>query len=103
MYIYLIEKEIILNKSMNNENNWVIKCPHCGAEYVLCEIFYPEDLVKQTKELIKDEEGKIIFIRDDITPETIESYICDHCDKAFKIKAKISIEYLEDDFADDDF
>ena len=84
----------------------VIRCPHCGAEYLPGEIYMPSSLIGQPDDIVKDAVGKIIY-EDYSTearePDMIESYICDYCEKPFVIEAtvtyKASKEAPEKDFS----
>ena len=40
----------------------IIKCPKCGYEYLASEIFYPDDLLGGSTDILRDENGKIIFL-----------------------------------------
>jgi len=80
----------------------VIKCPHCGREYLPCEIYYPDDLLGSAKNIIRD--GKTIIYFDGNNMNLKESYICDECGKSFDVEAKITFETTKDekyDFDDD--
>lgn len=77
----------------------VIKCPHCGAEYLPGEIYMPGALIGQPDEVIKDYLGKIIY--EDYTtearePDMIEHFICDYCDKPFIIEATTTYKTREE-------
>ena len=37
----------------------VIKCPHCGREYLPVEIFYPASFFGKPTTVYRDEQGKI--------------------------------------------
>ena len=58
-----------------------IICPHCGAEYLLEEIFMSEDILG-TRMPIKDSKGKIVHVEGD-EPELSAEYVCDYCDSKF--------------------
>ena len=45
---------------MDNKN-LVIKCPKCGYEYLPAEIFFPDVLLGEPSNIIRDEEGKVEF------------------------------------------
>lgn len=48
--------------TQNKSKPTVIKCPHCGAEYLPSEIFMPEDILGGApKNLIKDPLGKVLY------------------------------------------
>ena len=72
-----------------------IKCPYCGAEYLPSEIFMPEDLLDKTYTIHKSKDGIIEFAEGE-DAELIESYICDYCDKQFKIFANINYIVMRD-------
>ena len=68
----------------------VIKCPHCGCEYMVAEIFTSEFLGHPGK-VIRDENG-VILGYDGTDVDLSESYICDRCDKEFKVDASLSFK-----------
>jgi len=79
------------------------KCPKCGAEYTVSEIFLPGQIIGKPIEILKDDFGKIIFISG-AKPELTEGWTCDICNTYFKFKVNISLEsqYDEDkDFSED--
>lgn len=84
----------------------VIKCPHCGMEYLPGEIYMPGALIGQPDEIVKDGLGKIIY-EDYTTPERqpdpIEHFTCESCNKPFVIEAtvvyKVKEEAPERDFS----
>ena len=43
----------------------VIKCPHCGREYLPVEIFYPTSFFGKPTNVYRDEQGKIENISGD--------------------------------------
>lgn len=67
----------------------LIKCPHCGAEYLFEEIFMADDIIGN-RHAIKDEKGRIVFIEGD-DPELTSEYICDYCDKKFTASVDFQI------------
>ena len=84
----------------------LIRCPHCGAEYLPGEVYLPGSLIGQPDDIVRDALGKIIY--EDYTaverePNTIEHFICDYCEKPFVIEATItyrtSAEAPEKDFS----
>ena len=83
--------------------NIIIKCPHCGAEYTLEEIFYPEDLFSTIRTCTKDSDGKILHV-DFIEKATLsQTYCCDFCDKEFTTTLTVTPETTKDDFFEEDF
>lgn len=67
---------------------YVIKCPKCGYEYLPEEIFYPKSFLGNAKNIVRDENGKILYFDED-SMNTKEEYICDNCDCAFDVDAKV--------------
>ena len=81
----------------------IIKCPNCGAEYTIEEIFYPEDLFSKIRTCVKDSDGKILhtdFIEE--APLT-QTYCCDYCDKEFTTTLSIKAETKTDNFFKEEF
>ena len=68
----------------------VIKCPHCGREYLPCEIYYPDEFLGSAKNIIRD--GKTIIYFDGENMNLKETYICDECGKTFEVEARINFE-----------
>ena len=77
----------------------VIKCPHCGAEYLPGEIYMPGSLIGQPDEVIRDSFGKIIYedyYSDASAPDMIEHFTCEECNKPFVIEAVVSYKVKEE-------
>lgn len=72
-------------------SQWIVKCPKCGQEYHICEIALPGELLGKPKHngIIKDPEGKIIYLDWDEEPISKFEYSCDNCDCTFDIEVKI--------------
>ena len=67
----------------------VIKCPNCGYEYLGGEIFIPNNLIGQPKNIIRNSLGEILGY-EGIEPSDKESYVCDYCNNEFNIVAKVN-------------
>lgn len=69
-----------------------VKCPHCGWEYLPCEIFMPNDFAGKSKNIIRDALGKILYVEfeDGFEPEQKEKYICDNCGKEFTAQCSMA-------------
>lgn len=80
----------------------LIKCPHCGAEYLPEEIFFADDLLGHPSDIVKDEEGKIKYFKDN-NKEKSEEYICDYCNKTFKVSVKFQFNVQKFDDFDDEY
>lgn len=75
-----------------------INCPYCNIEYLPGEIFIPNYIIGQPKEIERDEDGNIVW-SDGIKQNLKETYTCDNCHKKFNIK--IDLDYTiekTDDF-----
>ena len=45
----------------NNLPKTIIKCPHCGYEYTLEELFLASDILGKPRDLVRDPLGKILY------------------------------------------
>jgi DNA-directed RNA polymerase subunit M/transcription elongation factor TFIIS len=90
---------------MNNlDKHIIIKCPKCGAEYLASEIFYPEDLLGSCKNILRDENNKIIMLEDGEEPSLEEDWECYNCGCNFKASLSIKGSSLYNsnyDFSED--
>ena len=71
----------------------IVRCPHCGAEYLPGEIYMPNSIIGQPNEVVRDSFGKIIYedyYTHDREPDVMEQFICEYCDKPFVIEAVVS-------------
>ena len=84
----------------------IIKCPHCGKEYVPSEIFMPGELTGKASQVIRDPLGRIIYTEyeEDWEPAQTEHFVCDDCGKGFTVEPvivyKVKKEVEELDFSD---
>lgn len=77
----------------------VIRCPHCGAEYLPGEVFLPGALIGQPDDIVKDSLGKIIYedySTEDREPSMVEHFICDCCNKPFIVEASVTYRAKEE-------
>lgn len=66
-----------------------IKCPYCGYEYHPSEIFVPKYYFGMPKDIVRDENNKIIeCIGTD--PDPNESFTCHNCDNTFMVTGEIT-------------
>ena len=74
----------------------IIKCPHCGAQYLPGEIYMPGALIGQPEDLVKDSLGKILYedYSEGKEPELVEHYTCEYCDKPFIIEATVTYKTM---------
>lgn len=77
----------------------IIRCPHCGAEYLPGEIYMPNAIIGQPDEVVKDSLGKILY--EDYhsasrEPSLEEHFICEYCDKPFVIEAVVTYKPREE-------
>lgn len=83
-----------------SKEDFVIRCPKCGAEYLPAEIFV-DDLLGNPTNITKDENGKIEFYTGE-PMSFVEEYECDICGCKFIIKGNVSFETeVKEDLADD--
>ena len=102
---------------MDNENKFsvklqprkVIKCPHCGWEYLPSEIFYSDSFAGKLVlgSVIRDPLGHILYeeYEEDCAPLAEEHYCCDNCGKPFVVeletKYNSKLEEEELDFSEE--
>lgn len=81
----------------------LIKCPHCGCEYLPCEIFYPNEFLGKSYDIVKDENGKIITYSGKNMNKN-EEFVCEHCGKEFEVCAQVFFDALSrENIFDEDF
>lgn len=61
-----------------------IKCPHCGAEYIPEEIFYPDSVFNKNVKPIRDENNKLILVEEEYF-NLEEEFECYYCGCKFKV------------------
>ena len=110
MHVRMRENEPISNlgdfempdqKETNNWSKLVITCPHCGAQYVASEIFYPGALEGKPETVIRDALNKVIYQEydEDEEPCQAEHYICDYCNKPFIVEPNLSFKVRKEEEA----
>ena len=67
----------------------IIRCPHCGAEYLPAEIFYPKHFLGMPRDIEKSTTGQITFY-DGKNMNLYEEYMCDKCNTTFITRASVS-------------
>ena len=67
------------------QNYTLVRCPKCGYEYTLAEIFFPDDLLGNPINITRDNSGHIEFIEGKM-PELTETYDCVNCGITFKTR-----------------
>lgn len=75
-----------------------IKCPKCGKEYLVGEIYIPDAFVGAPKYVERDSRGQIInYLGTDM--DTTEFFTCEDCDTHFKVEASVTfnVEELTDE------
>lgn len=66
----------------------IIKCPKCGYEYTAGELFIPKYFLGEPKNLIRDENNKIIH-DEGLIMDNKTYFICYNCDSPFRIRAQL--------------
>jgi DNA-directed RNA polymerase subunit RPC12/RpoP len=86
-------------KTIINHKSSIIRCPHCGAEYLPGEIFMPGAFLGRSEDIVKDSFGKIIYedYKAGQEPDMLERYICDYCDKPFVVEATVTYKTREEE------
>jgi hypothetical protein len=77
----------------------LIRCPHCGAEYLPGEVYMPGSLIGQPTDVVRDSLGKILYEDYDPVdrePNFTESFICEYCEKPFIIEATVTYKTKEE-------
>lgn len=86
-------------KTIISHKTAIIKCPHCGCEYLPGEIYMPNSLIGQPDEVIRDSFGKIIY-EDYFTearePSFEEHFTCEQCEKPFIVEATVTYKTKEE-------
>lgn len=76
----------------------LITCPHCGCQYTPDEIFVRGELIGKSKAVIKDALGKVLYVdfyNEDDEPSYFSEYVCDKCDKPFRVEATLGFKTKE--------
>lgn len=76
-----------------------IICPNCGKEYFPGEIYLPKYFLGQPKQVERDVYGKIVY-NEGIDQDTNETFVCDECNKKFKVWADINYNVTLDERTD---
>lgn len=77
----------------------IIRCPHCGAEYLPGEIYMPGSLIGQPTDVVRDSLGKIIYEDYDPVdrePDPVEHFTCEYCEKPFIVEAVVTYKTKEE-------
>ena len=85
-------------------NNFItVRCPKCGREYTLAEIFYPSDLLGEPNNIIREDDGKIMLIEGD-RPSYQQEYECDNCGTVFTTRVELTADTIKSkpDITEDD-
>ena len=86
-------------KAQSSNKQSIIKCPHCGGEYLPGEIYMPGSLIGQPDEVIRDSFGKIIYedyYSDLRKPDSIEHFTCELCNRPFVVEAIVTYKVREE-------
>lgn len=80
---------------INEPIKQTIKCPYCDTEYLPSEIFCPNYFLGQEYNVERDTLGQILYY-EGIDADHMETYICDKCNKQFKVEADIKFTVTAD-------
>jgi len=79
-----------------------IVCPHCGAKYMPSEIFIEEGILGDAHEIVKTSKGNIEHYLG--KPYDLhETYVCDYCNKEFKIEGTMEFTTSKVEDFDEDY
>jgi DNA-directed RNA polymerase subunit RPC12/RpoP len=69
----------------------IIKCPHCGNEYLAGEVLFPINMIGYPVNIVRDTLGHIIYEEypENKEPLAEETYWCDKCEKPFIIEIEV--------------
>lgn len=83
----------------NNKKTSIIRCVHCGAQYLPAEIYMPGAFLGRPDDLVKDSLGKILYedYRDGQEPDMIEHFVCEYCGKPFIIEATVTYKTMAEE------
>lgn len=77
----------------------IIRCPSCNAEYAPSEIYLPDVFLGKVRDIEKDVTGRILY-HENGDMQLNESYVCDKCNRPFKIVAKVTFNTFPDKLMD---
>lgn len=79
-----------------------ITCPYCGAKYMPSEIFLEEGILGNAHDIVKTSQGNIEHYLG--KPYDLhESYICDYCNKEFKVEGVMTFTTSKVDDFDEEY
>ena len=86
-------------KTLITHKSPVIRCPHCGAEYLPGEIYMPGAILGIPEDIVRDSLGRLLYedYREGKEPDAVEHFICDYCDKPFIIEATVTYKTREEE------
>ena len=84
------------------KESFIITCPHCGAQYLPSEIFIEEGLLGDAHSIIRTSDGKIEHYLGNPF-DLHESYVCDFCNKEFKIDGTMTFTTSKVDSFDEEY
>lgn len=89
------------------KSNLVVKCPHCGKEFHLCELAMPGELLGKPKVngIVKDPLGNILTVDWEEEPVKTLEFTCEDCNNDFEVEvaivAKAKVLPVEKDFSEE--
>ena len=87
-------------KTLITHKSPIIRCPHCGAEFLPGEVYMPGDLIGQPDEIVRDTIGKVIYedySTEDKEPNLTEHFTCEYCNKPFIVEATVTYKTREEE------
>ena len=80
-----------------DKEQYLIRCPVCGQEYLAAELFLPTDLLGKPTDIVKRNDGKLDFYMGEKPSYTTE-YCCDNCNTNFRVRARIYYDVTTNDY-----
>ena len=86
-------------KTLISHKSPVIRCPHCGAEYLPGEIYIPGTMLGYPEDVVRDSMGRLLYEDYQVgkEPDMIERFTCDYCEKPFIVEATITYKTREEE------
>lgn len=81
------------------KTNSIIRCVHCGAQYLPGEIYMPGALIGQPDDVVKDSMGRLLYedYQEGKEPDMIEHFTCEYCNKPFIVEATVTYRTMAEE------
>ena len=81
------------------KTNSIIRCVHCGAQYLPGEVYIPGALIGQPDDVVKDSMGRLLYedYQEGKEPDMIEHFTCEYCNKPFIVEATVTYRTMAEE------